>query len=159
MHNRRPYRTRCGAFSLIELVIVVVIISILAAIAIPKMSRGTAGAADAALAEDLAALRRALDHYQAEHGGYPDVTMVYAALTEYSTDDGSSVQASPDATHLYGPYLRAIPPLPVGKYKGQLGIGPSSGPTIGWIYDSANGTIKANTTTEQDARGTLYSAY
>src|SRR5579884_4027637 len=98
-HPSRPKRRH--GFSLIELVIVVVIIAIIGAIAIPKMSRGSAGAADAALAQDLAALRQALDHYQAEHdGNYPDITMVYAALTEYSTSDGSSAQTSPDTTHI-----------------------------------------------------------
>ena len=85
--------------------------------------------------------------------------MVYAALTLYSTADGASAQTTPDGTHYYGPYLRAIPALPVGKYKGQSGIGTAAGPTIGWIYDANAGTIKANTTTETDARGTPYSAY
>ena len=153
-------RCRRRAFSLIELVIVVVIISIIAAIAIPKMSRGSAGAADAALAQNLVTLRQALDHYEAEHDGqYPDITVVNAALTLYSTADGASAQTSPDSTHVYGPYLRTIPALPVGKFKGQSGIGAAAGPTIGWIYDPAAGTIKPNTMNETDARGTLYSAY
>ena len=59
-----------NGFSLIELVIVVVIIAIIGAIAIPKMSRGAAGANDAALSQDLAVLRSALDLYATENGGY-----------------------------------------------------------------------------------------
>jgi general secretion pathway protein G len=152
-------RRRTG-FSLIELVIVVVIIAIIGAIAIPRMSRGAAGAGDAALTQDLATFRQAIDHYQAEHGGtLPLLSNIYAQLTLYSDAAGTSAQSNPDSTHLYGPYLRSIPALPVGANKGQTGIGAGNGPTIGWVYDETAGAIHANTITEADAAGVLYSSY
>jgi len=146
-------------FSLLELIVVVVIIGIVAAVAIPRLSRGTAGATDGAVASDLTSLRKALDTYQAEHNGnYPDATNVAAQLTQYSDVTGA-VSATKDATHIYGPYLRKIPPLPVGARVGQSGIAAVDGATIGWIYNAAAGMIQTNTTTETDSAGNLYTSY
>lgn len=147
-------------FSLIELVIVVVIIGIIAAIAIPRMSRGATGAADSALASNLAVLRSAIDLFQTEHGGvYPLEDKFEAQLTTFSDDVGNP-SATKDSTHIFGPYLRAIPPLPVGAKKGATGVAGTDGAGVGWIYDETTGTIRANTTSgEVDARGVLYSAY
>lgn len=146
-------------FSLIELVIVVVIIGIIGAIAIPRMSRGATGAADSALAGNLAVLRNAIDLYQTEHGGeYPSAAEIVDQLTTF-TDDTGADSATKDATHIFGPYLRAVPTLPVGPKKGASGIAAADGAGIGWIYTAATGEIRANTTTEEDARGKLYSAY
>lgn len=144
-------------FSLVELVIVVVIIGVLAAIAIPRLSRGAAGAADSALQGNLKVLRTAIDLYASEHGGaFPNVDDPTTLLTSKTSDTGSTTTGD----LIYGPYLRAVPSLPVGAKKGQVGIGASDGATIGWIYIKADGTIKANTTsTELDAKGTAYNAY
>ena len=154
----RPLNRR--AFSLIELVIVVIIIAVLAAIAIPRMSRGTEGAAGNALAEDLATLRKAIDLYQAEHeGAYP--TDPANQLSQY-TDDSGDVSPTQDATYRFGPYLRSVPPLPVGAQIGSTVIGTSANPGaagVGWVYDAGSGGIKANTTSEADASGKLYSDY
>ena len=147
------------AFSLIELVIVVVIIGIIAAIAIPRMSRGTAGAADSALSGNLTVLRNAIDLYNTEHGGvFPAVDTIANQLTLYSNDAGTT-SATKTGAFIFGPYLRAIPSLPVGAKKGSTGIDDVDGAGIGWIYTEATGQIRANTTTEADARGVLYSAY
>jgi len=156
-------RTQCShrkAFSLLELVIVVVVIGIIAAIAIPRMSRGAAGASDSALIADLAVLRNAIDLFATEHGGtFPTKAAIVNQLTQYS-DAAGVAQAAKDATHIYGPYIRQIPPLPVGARKGQTGISDVDGATIGWIYDETNGTIKSNTTdTEKDVTNKLYSDY
>ena len=151
---------RSGGFSLIELVIVVVIIAIIGAIAIPKMSRGAAGAGDAALSQDLAVLRSALDLFATENGGaYPAAGSVVAALTTYS-DGAGNINPSKTTTYIYGPYLRSVPALPVGTLrKGQSGIAAADAATIGWLYTAATGTITANTTTEADATGKLYLNY
>ncbi len=147
------------AFSLIELVIVVVIIGIIAAIAIPRMSRGTAGAADSALSGNLTVLRNAIDLYNTEHGGvFPAVDTISNQLTLYSNDAGTT-SATKTGAFIFGPYLRAVPSLPVGAKKGSTGIDDADGAAIGWIYTEATGQIRANTTTEADARGVLYSAY
>lgn len=160
-------------FSLIELVIVVVIIGIIAAIAIPRMSRGSAGAADSALAQNLSVLRNALDMYQTEHNGaYPTGTGTFVAqqLLQYSDIGGTTSQTTKDTTTgiIYGPYLRTIPPMTVGQYKGATTISvsavsntpPSGGAGIAWLYNSADGTIAPNTgTTTADNAGKLYSSY
>src|SRR5688572_11282847 len=156
MRNRRSISSR--GFSLIELVIVVVIIAIIGAIAIPRMSRGAAGAADSALTGNLSVLRSAVDLYQTEHGGtFPTAANIEAQLTQY-TDATGTANATKGGAFIYGPYIRKIPPLPVGAKKGQTGIGTADGATIGWIYEEAGGNIKANTSgTERDDSGKLYS--
>jgi len=161
MNGQRGLNAR--GFSLIELVIVVVIIAIIGAIAIPRLSRGAAGAADSSLIGNLRVLRSAVDLYASEHGGaYPGAATITAQLTQY-TDDTGATSATKDATHIYGPYLRAIPALPVGAKKGSNGIAAATAAGVGWLYDATNGTVKANTTdsapVEADAKGTMYSAY
>ena len=155
---------RSSAFTLIELVVVVVIIAIIAAIAIPKMSRGSAGAADASLAQDLATMRAALEFYQTEHGGvYPTNTSAdtfLKQLTQY-TDASGNVQSTKDSTHIYGPYLKAVPPLPVGTNKGLSTVtvtGPAGIGQFGWYYDGSN--VWANDpSSDSVVQGTPYSTY
>ncbi len=147
------------AFSLIELVIVIVIIGIIAAIAIPRMSRGSAGAADSALSGNLTVLRNAIDLFNTEHVGlFPTATDIAAQLTTYTNDAGAA-NASKTSVYVFGPYIRAIPTLPVGAKKGSSGIAAADGTGVGWIYTESTGQIRANTTTETDARGVLYSSY
>ena len=161
MSNSRPQRR---GFTLIELVVVVVIIAIIAAIAIPKMSRGSAGAADSAVAQDLATMRSALELYQTEHGGtYPSNTSAATflnQLTQY-TDASGNAQATKDTSHIYGPYLKTVPPLPVGANKGLSTItitGPAGTGSFGWYYDGT--TVWANDpSTDTDIQGTAYNTY
>ena len=169
--NRKQRSHRRSAFSLIELVIVVVIIAIIAAIAIPRMSRGSAGAADSALSGNLRVLRSAIDLYATEHGGsYPPLANLVDALTKYSDELGTTFSATKNgvAGIVYGPYLRAVPALPVGAAKGKNGFtatAPGAGATpadatAGWYYDATSGTIKANCgDLEKDARERAYNTY
>jgi len=144
------HNTRRAGFSLLELVIAVVIIGIIAAIAIPRMSRGSAGAADSALSGNLAVLRNAIDLYSAEHGGsYPALASFSDLLTKYSNAAGTETAASRDATHPYGPYLRAVPPLPVGADKGKTSVVATYTAGNGWIYTVATGQITANCDTDE----------
>jgi len=153
-------RTKNKGFSLLELVVVVVIIGIIAAVAIPRLSRGSAGAADSALAGNLAVMRNAIDLYSVEHGGaFPKVAVVENALLQY-TDHTGAISATKDATHIYGPYVRKIPPLPVGAAKSSTTIAAKAATGVGWIYTEATGEIKANCTdTEKDDSGTAYNTY
>jgi general secretion pathway protein G len=161
--SRRAARSAHG-FTLIELVVVVVIIAIIAAIAIPKMSRGSAGAADSAVSQDLSTIRAALELYQTEHGGtYPSSTSATTfvnQLTEY-TDASGNAQAAKDATHIYGPYLKTIPSLPVGTNKGLNTVtttGPVGTGAFGWYYDGT--TVWANDpSTDADVTTTAYNTY
>ena len=172
MRNRTLHRR---GFSLIELVIVVVIIGIIAAIAIPRMSRGSQGAGENALSGDMAVWRNALDLYQTEHNGvYPtDYTTIVNQLTQY-TDGNGATSATKDTTHIYGPYMRAIPPLPVNDPSntqslpkgsntvGQAAAGGTPPSTItagyGWLYDGA-GNLYPNTGTVTDSSGKPYNQY
>lgn len=158
-------RTRMRGFSLLELVIVVVIIGIIAAIAIPRMSRGTAGATDSALTGDLAVLRNAVELFAAEHDGkYPTIGKIDQQLTLYTDSTNTSDPvAAKDATHQFGPYVRAIPKLPVGTYKGKdtfTATTPPGTAEAGWVYDEVTGKVQANTKdNEIDAAETKYSDY
>lgn len=135
---------RQGGFSLVELVIVVVIIGIIAAIAVPRLSRGSAGAAGSALEYNLQVLRQAIDTYTVEHQGrLPSAGLIEAQLTAY-TDLQGNVSASLTNQHIYGPYLREIPPLPSGNRQGASRIAAADGIGVGWLYDEATGEIQAN---------------
>lgn len=149
---------RSRAFSMIELVIVVVIIGIIAAIAIPRLSRGSAGAADSAVAANLSVLRKAVELYQAEIGALPTAADIEDQLTLYSNDQGAT-SATKTGAFIFGPYIRSIPPLPVGQNKGATGIAGAAGTGVGWIYNETTGTIKPNTGTLTDARGVKYEDY
>lgn len=157
MFNRKTNRR---AFSLIELVIVVVIIGIIAAIAIPRMSRGAAGAGDSALSSNLATLRKAIDLYAAEHdGAYPTVTDFVDQMTKYSDASGAT-SASKDATHTFGPYLRAIPIMNSGSKKTLGDVKGTAGEDGGWYYDETKGEIRADApASEEDSAGKKYVDY
>ena len=162
---RMTLTRRKRGFSLVELVIVIVIIGIIAAIAVPRISRGARGASDAALRGDLAALRNAIDLYAAEHNGsFPTVADFEAQLTTY-TDVMGADTTTKDSTHIFGPYLKAIPGLPVagegttGGAIGDTGVSVGDGAGVGWIYNATSGDIVANTNTADDEAGTLYSDY
>jgi len=151
---------RNKGFSLLELVIVVVIIGIIAAIAIPRMSRGSEGANDSAVAQNLSVLRGAIDLFATEHGGtYPTAANIVNQLTQYSDSAGTSLSASKTTSCIYGPYLRSVPPLPVGTRKGSTGIAAADADGVGWLYTAATGSISANTGTLKDATEKLYSSY
>ena len=158
-------RHRTKAFSLVELVIVVVILGIIAAIAIPRITRGARGAASSALRHDLGVLRSAIDHYVTEHGGALPLEASFEAQMTTFTDEAGDDAATPDATHLYGPYLRAIPPLPasgVGASTGQQGatkVSNTPAADVGWLYDETTGVLSPNTGTATDESGNPLSDY
>lgn len=154
---------RVKGFSLIELVIVIVIIGVISAIAIPRLTRGANNAAATAVKGNLAVLRSAIETYRAEHQGlYPTVAEIGIQLTSYTKINGTDPNTIPDVANgrVYGPYIRAIPALPVGVRKGGKGIGADDAPGIGWVYSESTGNIFANTnTTEVDQDGAFYNVY
>jgi len=132
-------------FSLLELVIVVAILAVLAAIALPRLGGGSGRAGDAAVEADLETLQKAIDLFATEHHGlYPSVDNIADQLTQYTDMEGRA-GAIKDTTHIYGPYLHAIPPVPVGHRKGGTKIAAGDGAGVGWLYDPASGQITANT--------------
>ena len=150
-------KTRQRALTLLEVVLVVAIMSIMAAIAIPRMGAGTRRAEESALRKDLDHLHNAMEFYAVEHGG--DYPTQVNQLLQYS-DPMGNVRAAADNTHIYGPYLQNIPPLPVGAKKGRTGIDTADGNDVGWIVNWAQGKFSANTTdTELDSQGIAYNTY
>lgn len=168
-------RVASDGFSLIECVIVLVILGTIAAVAIPRMSRAGQNAAEVALAGDMAVWRNALDLYQRDHNGsYPkDSSTLAGQLTQY-TDASGDVSPFKDGRHIFGPYMRSIPALPVtdpddgaAVPNGSTSIGPApvgGAPTRfasnghGWLYDGA-GNLYPNTGSLTDISGKLYNNY
>ena len=147
------------AFSLIELVVVVVIIGIIGAIAIPRMSKGATGASESSLSGNLSVLRNAIALYEAEHQAYPTLANFSNSMLIF-TDSAGNSNATKTTTYQYGPYLRAIPPLPVGANKGSITVAASYAANVAWVYDEVAGTIIAGTSaTEVDSVGTKYNTY
>ncbi len=68
MTGRRLSQT---GFTFIELMAVLVIIALLASIALPRYFNGLKKSQEAVLREDLAQMRKAIDHYHADKNRYP----------------------------------------------------------------------------------------
>src|SRR5687767_9665237 len=96
---------------------------------------------------------------QQEHDGRPppegllvDLMLKYASQ-EWRTSDTKTFE------FCLGPYLRRIPPLPVGgpQERGRNTVGSPReavvGSGIAWIYDGSSGTIRPNTGEIRDHRG------
>ncbi|RPJ39615.1 MAG: hypothetical protein EHM35_01895 [Planctomycetaceae bacterium] len=73
----------------------------------------------------------------------PGVDRIAKQLTQY-TDRQGNPQTMKDTSHIYGPYLRAIPPQPVGPGQGNTRIASQDAEDVGWIYTPASGQIQAN---------------
>jgi general secretion pathway protein G len=171
---------RRSGFSLVELVIVIVIIGIIAAIAIPRVGRGAKTAGESALAQNLAILRNAIELYASEHSGdYPGAKgdgvnaaetpeAFISQLTQYSSGAGVT-QATRDATHPYGPYLRkGMPPAPVGVNKGSTDVlidKVNTPPLVntaggeGWVFNPLTGDLIINSDENNDIGDKTYDAY
>ena len=160
MRVPRVRRARARAFTLVEILIVVIILGILATIIIGLFANGTKDAAAASLKDNLRNLRGQLQLYVAEHGSYPSQADFIEQMTLY-TDDLGAHSATKDSTHSHGPYIMAMPVLPLGVNKGQNGVTSLTyAPGFGWGYEATTGTIRANCPdTEIDADGVRYNTY
>ncbi len=152
-------------FSLIELVIVIVIIGIIAAIAIPRMSRGSTGASESSLRANLAVMRNAIELFVTEHenmipgvpGALPDQLMKNTNI--------AGVVGTTTTEHIYGPYIREIPELPVaGEFsqRGSRGIAAANAANVGWIFTNPtpnSWVLKPNTGNKKDSRDVLFTDY
>lgn len=152
------------AFSLTELVIVIVILGSVGAIAVPRITSAASGAGDSSLRAELTILRTAIEFYRTEHAGSPPTKASKFAdqLTMY-TDEAGNTSATRTGVYRFGPYLRAIPALPVGSHKGSAAVcdtGSVGAGGQGWHYDKTTGQICANlASAEVDSRGVPYNAY
>ena len=111
----------------------------------PWGRRGTccAGAGDAAFIGDEAFLSSSLQFYRDEHGRLPDSGRVIEQLTQFSDANGNTSPVK-DADHPFGPYVRAIPRMPLGENKGLATLGIVQARGIAWIYDEKAGMIRGN---------------
>ena len=159
-----------SSFSLVELVVVVVIIGIIAAIAVPRISRGARSASESALRGSLRNLRSAIDLYDADHGGALPATdgnedTFIDQLTKRTNFAGEVGTTAGE--HIFGPYLRSVPPIPVGPNAGATGVECKNDDPRkvyenktdkGWIYNYETGDFFANTD-DLDHSGMEYDTY
>jgi general secretion pathway protein G len=64
-------RTRLSGFSIIELMVVLAIVSVLLTLVAPRLSSTTLVAKESVLKENLSAIRRTIDQFNADQGRYP----------------------------------------------------------------------------------------
>ena len=126
-----------------ELVIVITILAIIASIALRRVSNYAEQSAANAAQQDVAVLQLAIERYRAEHGNYPSASRIVDQLTKY-TDPFGATSDERVAPYIYGPYVRKIPPVPVGTQKGSTNIATAPAAGVGWIYDPAGGGIIPN---------------
>jgi prepilin-type N-terminal cleavage/methylation domain-containing protein len=149
MRVPRGYKPR--AFTLVEILIVVIILGILATIIIGLFQNGTKDAAATSLKDNLRNMRSQLELYVAQHGRYPALATFEQQMTQYTDGDGN-ISATKSPTYCYGPYIIAMPVLPVGVNKGRT--------TVRWGYEATSGVFKANTPdAEVDQDGIAFNTY
>ncbi len=164
--KRTRAELRRRGFTLVELLIVVIILAILAAIVVPQFASSTDDAKLAALDTTLSNTRSAVDLYFAQHGAYPSAAgdgtnaagtpaAFVSQLTLYTEASGDAA-TSKDATHVYGPYLRAstLPADPITNVAslvivpaasaGTLPLTADAGDPGGWKFDNVTGQFIMN---------------
>lgn len=109
--------TRRGGFTLIELLVVMAVIGLLLSLAAPRYFGSVDLAREAALRQDLAVMRDAIDKHFADTGRYP------ATLEELATRR----------------YLRRVPVDPITERADSWVIVPPADSTLGAVYDVASG--------------------
>ena len=76
-------------------------------------------------------------------------------------DVNGGTSATKDTTHIYGPYLKAVPSLPVGTNKGLSTVtitGAAGTGAFGWYYDGTS--VYANDpATDVDVKNVAYNSY
>jgi general secretion pathway protein G len=165
MRSTREVLSGRGGFTLIEMLIVVVILGILAAVVVPQISVSTDDAKLNTLKTDLTQIRAAMEIYYAQHGVYPGYNKIDGAratshaecatafeqqMTRYTDADGT-VASVKDATHKYGPYLKALPTNPFNNLadivcdfdEDDITVKASSG-NAGWKVYAVTGVFMAD---------------
>src|SRR5688500_4776032 len=116
--RRRPHRPRKPhAFTLVEILIVVVILGIIATIVIGIFNNTVDDARAKALKDNLRNMRNQIQLYNAEHGTYPTLAHFEHQMVLYSDDLGNTSNTR-SAVYRFGPYIVAMPRLPVGVNAG-----------------------------------------
>lgn len=123
--------TRCGGFTLVEILIVVSILGILAAMVVPRFQNHASTAEIASLQTNLRLMRIMIEQYQATHGEFPDTiqsTWFAGGIPDHPQNNfgvpAVQVEAKPASSDPANKMLLANSP---GAY---------------W-YNSANGSVRA----------------
>jgi general secretion pathway protein G len=127
---------RCGAFTLVEILIVVVILGILAAIVIPQFTQATNDSQQTATYDDLKKLRRHVEVYKARNkGNLPAIAAGVGTWGEIVGAGGEYLGSAPLNQWVGGQHSQLI----------TIGTGPDSSyhTNYGWIFDPATGHIWA----------------
>lgn len=109
--------SRRGGFTLIELLVVMAVIGLLLSLAAPRYFGSVDLAREAALRQDLAVMRDAIDKHFADTGRYP------ASLEELATRR----------------YLRRVPVDPITESADSWVVVPPADTTLGAVYDVSSG--------------------
>ena len=108
---------RRGGFTLIELLVVMAVIGLLLSLAAPRYFGSVDLAREAALRQDLAVMRDAIDKHFADTGRYP------ASLEELATRR----------------YLRRVPVDPITESADSWVVVPPADTALGAVYDVSSG--------------------
>jgi len=137
-------------FTLVEILIVVIILGILAAIVIPQFTNASTDARNNSIATTLQTIRGQIELFKIQHSDQlPGITAGWTImLTKSNTGDltGAGV-----ATGVFGPYLQNAP---VNPANGLTTIGTAASATVGWVWNTADGSIRAVST-----NGTTFLTY
>jgi prepilin-type N-terminal cleavage/methylation domain-containing protein len=138
-----PHRRH--AFTLVEILIVVVILGIIATIVIGIFNGTVADARAKALKDDLRNMRNQIQLYYHEHGTFPTLSAFEHQMVLYSDDVGNTSNTR-SPTCRFGPYIAAMPRLPVGTNMGKTGVTAAGtyAAGYGWAYDQLTGDFRAN---------------
>ena len=162
LRRKRPHRPHIRhAFTLVEILIVVVILGIIATIVIGIFNGTVADARAKALKDDLRNMRGQIQLYYHEHGTYPTLGSFAEQMVLYSDDVGNTSNTR-TPLHRFGPYIAAMPRLPVGTNQGKTGVTAmgSYAAGYGWAYDPLTGDIRANLPdTDVDEDGVPFNTY
>lgn len=144
---------RRRSFTLLETMIVIAIIAVISGVAAVRLGGASERTRLAALDANLGTLRQAIIHYHVEHGAFPGRWAIADQLTKKTDVNGNVTANGP-----FGPYLRAVPPLPTGNHAGETAIvkadkspplAEESG-SAGWLYRENEGRLWANDTNHLD---------
>ena len=116
-HELRPTNHESRGFTLVELMVVLAVIALLVSIVAPRAIGGVTRAEEAALRQDLAVMRDALDKHYSDAGRYP------AALQELVAKR----------------YLRSIPDDPLTRSSATWIVVAPPDPDKGAVYDVRSG--------------------